>query len=46
MTLDRLEKAAEIFQIAVDRSPRLKALHNNLGLSYLRLGKWDEAIAA
>ncbi|MBN1841876.1 MAG: tetratricopeptide repeat protein [Deltaproteobacteria bacterium] len=23
-----------------------KPLHNNVGLSYLRLGKWDEAIAA
>jgi len=46
MTLDRPEKAAEMLELAVQRSPGLKILHNNLGLAYLRLGRPDAAIEA
>ena len=46
MTLDKPEKASEIFGLAVKQSPQLKILQNGLGLAYLKLGARDKAICA
>ncbi|MFO8014775.1 MAG: tetratricopeptide repeat protein [Phycisphaerae bacterium] len=43
---DRLEKAAQAYEVAVDKYPKFRRAWRNLGLVYIRLGAFDKALPA
>jgi len=44
--LDRLDQAIEVEEFVAARDPVSPVSHNNLGVSYLFAGRWDDAIAS
>ena len=45
-SLDRLDEAIALVEVAITSDPLNPALHSNLALFYTYAGRWDEAIAS